>query len=399
MLRVKKQFSLALLFLVLLNSCKDPKEYRIDPSFTDYLQRFETEAASRGHNFDPQTNGLIIEFANLTNSTAGLTHYETPIRIEIDKAYWADITGKAGDDMMKEDLLFHELGHGLLGRSHLNTTLENGDWKSIMCGGTKVGDRPWNINYKGVRRQYYIDELFNVETLAPDFSSLTLPIDTTGFSTDFLITFDSPAKSIWLEKSSSQLGITLDNGRIRFQSSVDKVFMVFVSISPTININSTFSYEMSFYYPTGDASNQYGLIFGPVAANSDGTKDPIEYITINNNQKMYMGNRSWYSFYTELSETSIVAAGLNKLKVFKVGTSLYYFINNVYCYTTEIVANATINQVGFMMPPMGTIWLDNFRIAHKGAAGVSPMKVKPIQPIDVRIQAVDKLFQHTVKDR
>ena len=399
MLKAKKQISLALLCLVLLNSCKDPKEYRIDPAFTDYLQRFETEGASRGHNFDPQSNGLIIEFANLTNSTAGLTHYETPIRIEIDKTYWTDITGKAGEDMMKEDLLFHELGHGLLGRSHLNSTLENGDLKSIMCGGTKVGDRPWNINYRGARRQYYIDELFNVMTPAPDFFKLTLPIDTTGFTTDYLKTFDNANQSIWLDKNGTQLGITLDNGRIRFQSTVDMTFLVYVKLSPVININSTFSYEMSFYYPVGDATNQYGLIFGPIAANSDGTKDPIEYFTINNNQKMYMGNRSWYSFYTELSKSSIVAAGVNKLKVFKSGTSLYYFINNVYCYTTEIVANTDINEVGFMMPPKSTIWLDNFKIAHKGATSVSPMKVIQNQLIGVRIQAVDKLFQHTVKDR
>ena len=399
MLRVKNQIALAFFFLVLLNSCKDPKEYRIDPEFSDYLQRFEAEAAASGYNFDPQTNGLIIEFADLTNGTAGLTHYETPIRIEIDKTYWSEIKGSAGEDLMKEDLLFHELGHGLLGRSHLNSTLDNGDWQSIMCGGTKVGERPWNINYRGVRRQYYVDELFNKTTPVPDFSRLTLPIDTSGFTTDFLKTFDNTNQSIWLEKSSSKLLIKLDNGRIRFQSTVDQVYMVLASISPVININSTFSFELTFNYPSTDLTNQYGLIFGPVAANSDGTKDPLEYFTINNNQKMYMGNRSCYSFYTELSESSILSAGVNKLKVFKSGIFLYYFINNVYCYSTEIVANTNVNQLGFIMPPNGTIWLDNFKIAHKGATAVSPMKMKQNQIPEVRIQTVGKTFQNTVKDR
>ena len=399
MLRIKKRLFPTLLYLVLLNlnSCKDPKEYRIDSAFTDYLQRFETEAASRGHNFDPQSTGLIIEFANLTNNTAGLTHYETPIRIEIDRTYWKDLTGKAGEDLMKEDLLFHELGHGLLGRSHLNSTLDNGDWKSIMCGGTKVNDRPWNINYRGVRRQYYIDELFNVESPVPDFSSIILPIDTTGYSTDFLKTFDSANQSIWLDKSNTQLGIVLDNGKIRFKSATDMVYLVLVNISPTIGINTNFSYEMTFSYPVGDASSQYGLIFGPVAPNSDGTKDPVEFFCINNNQRMYMGNRSWYSFYTELSKSSIVPGGNNKLKVFKTGSFLYYFINNVYCYSTEIVAASDINEVGFLMPALGTMWLDNFRIAHKTSAGISPEKVKPIQAGKVRIQAVDKSFLHGLK--
>ena len=114
---------------------------------------------------------------------------------------------------------------------------------------------------------------------------------------------------------------------------------------------------------------------------------------------MYMGNRSCYSFYTELSESSILSAGVNKLKVYKFGTSLYYFINNVYCYTTEMVANANINEVGFMMPPLGTVWLTNLVIAHKGASSENSMKIKQNKPIEVRIQAIDNSFQHTLKYR
>jgi len=87
-------------------SCKNSKEYSVDSSFVDYLQRFETEGASRGHTFDPQTTGLIIEFGNLTNNDAGLTHYETPIRIQIDKTYWNAISKSAGADLMKEDFDF-----------------------------------------------------------------------------------------------------------------------------------------------------------------------------------------------------------------------------------------------------------------------------------------------------
>ena len=129
MSRTKYYFVLVCSCFLVFTSCKDSKEYRVDSSFSDYLQRFETEAASRGRTFDPQSSGLIIEFANLKDNTAGLTHYEKPIRIEIDQTYWNDISKSAGADLMKEDLIFHELGHGLLKREHLNTTLENGDWK------------------------------------------------------------------------------------------------------------------------------------------------------------------------------------------------------------------------------------------------------------------------------
>ena len=84
------------------SSCKDSKEYNVNSAFTDYLIRFENEATARGQNFDPQSSGLIIEFAKLSDGNAGLTHYETPIRIEIDKTYWDDISKTAGADMMKE---------------------------------------------------------------------------------------------------------------------------------------------------------------------------------------------------------------------------------------------------------------------------------------------------------
>jgi len=123
----------SILFTLVFSAC-NPHEYRIDPAFTDYLQRFKTEGASRGHNLTPETSGLIMEFGTLADGTAGLTHYETPVRIQIDKTYWNAISNTAGADMMKEDLIFHELGHALLGRPHINDVLPNGDWKSVMCG-------------------------------------------------------------------------------------------------------------------------------------------------------------------------------------------------------------------------------------------------------------------------
>ena len=398
MSRIKSCFFTLILVIFVLYSCIGSHEYKIDSAFTDYLQRFENEGAARGHVFDPKATGLIMEFGTLSNNTAGLTHYETPVRIQIDKTYWDDITTSAGADLMKEDLIFHELGHALLGRDHLNITLENGDWKSIMCGGDKVNDRSWNINYRGERRNYYVDELFNKTTPAPDFSSLKLLVDTTGYSTLYQLNFDSPSQSGWTIGEDSKHIISLDNGRLRFQSKIDQVFLVFANLRTPININSDLSYEMTFFHPTGDASTQYGLIFGPVVSGSTGTNEPVEYFSINNNQKMYMGNRSWYSFYTELDESSILNAGINKLKVFKIGTLIYYFINNVYCYCSEIEATANLNQFGFMVPPQGTLWLDNFKISKKGSSGISA-KVKQNQQLEFKLQTVDKFNPGNIRNK
>ena len=379
-------------------SCKDTKEYKVDSSFTEYLQRFEAEGATRGHNFDPETNGLIIEFANLKDNTAGLTHYEKPIRIEIDKTYWNDISGSAGADLMKENLIFHELGHGLLNRDHLNSTLFNGDWKSIMCGGTKVNDRSWNINYRGVRRAYYLDELFNESTLAPAFGSLVNPIDTTGYSSFVQLSFDTPSQSGWTLGDSTNYTISQGSGRLSFKSKVNEVYLVFMKLKTPVSILTDFSYELTLNFPVGDLTKQYGVVFGPVLAGSSGNSDPIEYFTINNNQQMYMGNRSWYSYFTELTERSVLAGGNNKLKVFKNGQTLYYYINGVYCYSSEIVAASTLNEFGFMVPALGTVWLDNLRISTKGSASVSA-KASSSMSFEYKIQKTDQFNIPNIKNQ
>ena len=395
-----KYFSILIYLLLTIVSCKNTNEYRVDASFADYLQRFESEASARGRTFDLKANGLIIEFANLKDNTAGLTHYEDPIRIEIDKTYWNDISNSAGADLMKEDLLFHELGHGLLKRDHLNTTLDNGDWKSIMCGGDKVGDRSWNINYHGTRRAYYLEELFNESTKPPDFSSTQLLADTTGYVPTLQLSFDTRDK---IDAGFDIVDVTdyktsIVNKRLCFESKVDQVYLVFVKVPKPIDINSNFSYELTLDYPTGDSSNQYGIIFGTSTTSSTKFNDPIEFFSISNNQKMYMGNRSWYSYFTELKETKIVTTGKNKLKVFKIGGMLYYFINNRYCYSSEIVAKDNLDQFGFMVPNKGTIWLDNLSISQKSAIKTSS-KIIQNQPLELKIVTIKSPNQNNVKNK
>ena len=378
-------------FVLFVSACSKSHEYKVDSAFSDYLKRFENEGAARGRSFNPEQDGLIIEFGTLKDSAAGLTHYETPVRIEIDKTYWDAISKTAGADMMKEDLLFHELGHALLGRKHLNSTLENGDWKSIMCGGEKVNNRSWNINYRGERRKYYLDELFNEGTSAPAFASNALAVDTLGFKSLIQRNFDTESQAIWTIGDKSDYSITLDNGRLRFQSKIDQTYMVFAKLVSPVSVSSNFAFEFTLQYPTGSASNQYGMVFGAIPTTADST----EYFSINNNQKMFLGNRSWYSFYTELTKSSINPGGANKMKIFKIGTMLYYFINNVYCYQSEIFANGNLGQFGFMVPPKGTVWIDNLQISQKTGAAVNS-KVKQDIQIVTSVEPVSGFNQNKI---
>jgi len=377
-------YSLLVLFFF-LSSCKDPNEYRVDATFVDYLQRFENEAAKRDKNFDLQSTGLIIEFADLKDNTAGLTHYENPVRIEIDETYWKAISKSAGADLMKEDLIFHELGHGLLDRKHLNSTLENGDWKSIMCGGDKINGRSWNINYKGMRREYYINELFDESTPAPEFSSIQLMVDTTGYTSQLYLSFDSEAHAGWEIKDIIEYKTSIDNGRLKFQSKVSDIYLVFAKTS--IDVQTDFSFELSIEYPVGGATNQYGMIFGHVPDGSLGINDPVEYFTINNNKNMQMGNRTWYSFFTEINQPSISAGGKNKLKIVKIGKLLYYFINNVYTYCSEMEVIENGNRFGFMVPSKGTVYVDNLDISQNIKSS-SAAKIIQNQTVEFEIKRV-----------
>jgi len=379
------KYFLSLIVLFQL-SCKDPHEYRVATEFTQYLQRFEDEAAKKDKYFDLESTGLIIEFANLKDNIAGLTHYEQPIRIEIDKTYWNEIKGYQGEDLMKENLIFHELGHGLLNRDHLNTTLENGDWKSIMCGGTMVDNRNWNINYRGMRRTYYIDELFNESTPAPEFSSNTLLEDTTGFVEKLFLSFDDEEHAGWPIKDSNSYTTSINEGKLQFQSKEDKLYLVFAKTG--IDIQSDFSYELTLKYESTSDENYYGILFGYLSTgNSDGSTDPIEYFSIDNKQSMYVGNRSWYSYYTELKKPSIIKNGDNKLKIVKIGDLLYYFINNVYEYCSEMETIESGDSFGFIVPPNGTVLLDNFKISKRNSSG-APSKMKQINQIQFGMKEV-----------
>jgi len=77
---------------------------------------------------------------------------------------------------------------------------------------------------------------------------------------------------------------------------------------------------------------------------------------------------------------------------------LYYFINNVYCYTSEIVANGNLNEFGFMVPPNGDIWVDNLLISTKGSTPVSS-KVKQNQPIEFKIQKTSQFDLNKIKNQ
>ena len=75
-----------------------------------------------------------------------------PNTVVVDKFYW-----DTADDLEREFLVFHELGHCALNRGHLDDSDAHGDCISMMTSGTGL----CHINYTQATRTSLLDELFS----------------------------------------------------------------------------------------------------------------------------------------------------------------------------------------------------------------------------------------------
>jgi len=143
------------LLTVVLNGCvKSETEAFVDNDLQEYFERFEAEAVSRGVTVNlsaAEIEGYIDNIAN-PNIAGQCTHNSNePNVVTIDRNFWSGY-----NDLEKEYLVFHELGHCYLGREHLEAINFNGTCFSIMNSGTI----PCRSNYSNRTRSDYLDELF-----------------------------------------------------------------------------------------------------------------------------------------------------------------------------------------------------------------------------------------------
>ena len=354
---------ITLILLIALSACNDRTEYRVDPEFEPYVTLFTAEAALRGYHFNFEQTGLIIEFADLDENKAGLCHFETPIRIEIDKSYWKAIGEYSGGDLQREHLIFHEMGHGILDRDHENGFLPNGDWKSLMCGGERVDGKSWNINYADERRTYYLQELFDKNTAMPDFADPVFSADSSGFENVFFLSFDSESKSDagWSMTDVISHKISIENKRLRFESKSEAAF--FVLVRPAVDVLTDFIFELDMECHSNDINAQSGIVFG----SNEAGNESLEYFSVNKRNSVFTGNKNMYSFRVELRPENVLKSGRQKFKVLNNNSKNYMFLNDKYIYNLSYTHNGNGNSFEFLVPPGATIWLDNLRVAIKNS--------------------------------
>ena len=137
---------------LVLSSCA-PAHRVVDAPFVPYVERFDALAATTLT--EPlKTLPLRIYFGAVkTESTIGECWHDDEVRdIVVNEALWGEL-----EELEREEFIFHELGHCLLGRPHILTR--------IVMAGQNI---PESIMHPhvfdgalyGAYREYYIRELF-----------------------------------------------------------------------------------------------------------------------------------------------------------------------------------------------------------------------------------------------
>jgi hypothetical protein len=136
------------MLIVFLVGCGKGPVYQ-DDTFRPYVDMFKNY-------YQVDTSYLTIKFNKLKNNNVGICYF-SQIKVEIDSEFWSLAT-----EDEKEQLIFHELGHCVLGLSH-NTNLITYDKdntvfipESIMY--PKIFAK---FGYYKEYRNYYFEQLKN----------------------------------------------------------------------------------------------------------------------------------------------------------------------------------------------------------------------------------------------
>ena len=154
---------------------KDPKK-----QIETFMQRFEEAGEARGIDVsDPDADVLRSIDSVIVAVRSRLVYegteycgyvptkgygYTDSLLISLKEACWFGVS-----DHVREALVFHELGHSVLGRVHEDERLPNGSPASIMFPKTGFGYRLYGDETLD-RRTYYLDELFDSDTSVPGWA-------------------------------------------------------------------------------------------------------------------------------------------------------------------------------------------------------------------------------------
>ena len=302
---------------LLLIGCDKAPVYHVAPPFEPYVQRFIEEAAARGVVIDFSDTGLFIQFREAFDSeSSGVCRADH--HIEIEKVYWDDLS-----DTQREGLIFHELGHCELSRGHINDVLSNGEWKSRMRGYPLPEDRSAVINYNGIRRDYYVDELFDIGTPEPSWTSISMA-------------YNDPA-------------------------TADAVILVDIEDEQTafderLSLSSASNFEIEVEVNAGFSESWVGVYWGGMDLSS------AFYVVYDNANQVLIGSAAslWGVMYQIIGYPGL-NDDWNKLTIRRVADKYFIFINEqfVYWFDYQVSQSNAVRslQSGFTAPTFRNLQL------------------------------------------
>ena len=150
------EITLLVLLLFFMPSCQkeqiEPITYlNVAAELCPYFQQFEEEAATRGVIIDLKKTPISGRLSTIQDGYIGLCATRERREIVIDENFW-----KRSSELSKELIVFHELGHCVLERNHLDKKLADGTCFSMMRSG-KGGCLDF---YTAQTRTRLLDELF-----------------------------------------------------------------------------------------------------------------------------------------------------------------------------------------------------------------------------------------------
>ena len=238
--------------IIILSACSKDKVYNVPPEVEVYVQRFEDEAQARG--YDIEIKRLKVNFVdNLSNggdAIAGRCNNpggRTP-HIELS----SDFLEMSPE--VQEQLVFHELGHCVLEREHVDAFMSNGHYSSIM------NTHYWTyLEGQEYKRDHYLNELFNPYRIEPHWTrtiithgDVAASQKTTLFSDDF----DNNSNG-WNLVNSNGHSISISGGQLLMSSSTTQG----LAALRNFNIPGSDNYEIEASYRVVVDRDQTNAIF------------------------------------------------------------------------------------------------------------------------------------------
>lgn len=336
---------------VILQACKreeiPPKVREIPAIIEPYIELFEQEAASRG--LDITIDNLIVEFEEdlRGGDAAGLCTFAsesspTPhIRLDTTSFNWQN------NEFHRELLVFHELGHCILNRLHRDDELPNGNFTSIM---RSTGEQLYGGNLNYFKRDYYLDELFDEGTPAPDWAT-DIP-EYAAVSEDqrqpiLIEDFDNNANG-WQIGVSSNTRSEISGGLFTFESR--QANSAFFTANNVPTLDQTQDFEVEARLRIADGANSVMLQWAGSGAND------LSFFGFTEDSIVFIGN--WENGVSiSRSLDTFAPSEFHTLTVRKQGDRYFLFFDETYFDVMEFESYEG-SLIAFYVGPLTTLQVD-----------------------------------------